>query len=83
MIFFNPRINKVIIIIIIIIIIMIIITIIIMPSRKLRRRKQTRVNPGEYRDVVDHDEYFKNDFKSLILFKYEVRSLCSEQHWFP
>ena len=54
-----------------------------MPSRKLRRRKQARVTPGEYRDDVDHDECFKNDFKSLILFKYEVRSLCSEQQWFP
>ena len=48
MIFFNPTINKVIIIIIII----------IMPSRNLRRTKQMRINPGEYRDVVDHGEYF-------------------------
>ena len=45
--FFNPRINKVIIKIII-----------IMLSRKLRRKKQTRINPGEYRDTVGHGEYF-------------------------
>ena len=54
-----------------------------MPSRNLRRRQQTWVNPGEYREVVSYDEYFLNDFESLILFKYVVRFLCSEQHRFP